>query len=520
MATQRWRVDDLSGAHPPRTRKWLFVALIMLGAIVAAASILLAVKWPFTRERVTRRLQDATSTTVHMGSFKAEYFPHPGCVAENVIFRPQRTGSQPLMTIHTLTIRGTFLGLFTKHVGLVQAEGTHIALPPFGTGQTLGGSNKGGTVVDRLIADGAVLDVLPKNAGGRPTRFLLRRFELRGLGGNRALSFQTVLENPKPPGEVTAGGSFGPWKSGSAASTPVSGRYAFRHADLSVFRGIAGMLASDGIFHGTFRQLHVQGTTDTPDFEAAHSGHKFHLSAQFHVLVDATNANVILQNAAALVGHTTVAAQGRIASLRPGEGKTADLDLSVQDGRIEDALLLFIKEPRSPLMGVTSFRAHVTIPPGHTAFVRKVKLQGEFGIGGARFTSPKTEKSLTELSQRSRGEKDKAEQPANPERVLSNLRGQVALNNGVATFSNISFTVPGARAEMHGTYNLVNLRINLHGLLHMQSKLSHATSGIKSFLLKALSPFLKSNHRHEVLPVSITGTYNHPSYHMSPQSKK
>jgi len=171
-------------------------------------------------------------------------------------------------------------------------------------------------------------------------------------------------------------------------------------------------------------------------------------------------------------------------------------------------------------MGVTSFRAHVTIPPGRTAFVRKVKLQGEFGIGGARFTSPKTEKSLTELSQRSRGDKDKAEQPANPERVLSNLRGQVALNNGVATFSNISFAVPGARAEMHGTYNLVNLRINLHGLLHMQSKLSHATSGIKSFLLKALSPFLKSNHRHEVLPVSITGTYNHPSYHMSPQSKK
>jgi hypothetical protein len=39
-------------------------------------------------------------------------------------------------------------------------------------------------------------------------------------------------------------------------------------------------------------------------------------------------------------------------------------------------------------------------------------------------------------------------------------------------------------------------------------------------LLKALGPFLKSNHRGEVLPVAITGTYDHPSYHVSPQSKK
>jgi hypothetical protein len=73
---------------------------------------------------------------------------------------------------------------------------------------------------------------------------------------------------------------------------------------------------------------------------------------------------------------------------------------------------------------------------------------------------------------------------------------------------------------MRGTYNLVNERINLHGLLYMQAKLSNATSGIKSFLLKALGPFLKSNHRGEVVPVSITGTYQHPSYHVSPQSKK
>jgi hypothetical protein len=262
----------------------------------------------------------------------------------------------------------------------------------------------------------------------------------------------------------------------------------------------------------------VQGTTDTPDFEAARSGHKFHLSGQFQALVNATNGDVSLEDAAALLGRTTVAAQGRIAPARPKEGKTASLDLLVRDGRIEDVLLLFVKAPRSPLMGLTSFRAHVTIPPDQGNFVRKVKLEGEFGIGGARFTSPRTENSLADLSRRARGEKEKVTE--DPERVLSDLRGQVALSGGVAAFSHLSFTVPGARAQMQGTYNLLNQRINLHGLLHMNNSLANATSGIKSFLLKALGPFLKSNHRGEVLPVSITGTYDHPSYHVSPQSKK
>lgn len=517
MATRHLQLDDLPRTHRAGGKKWLIIALIVLAAIVVAAAVLLAINWPFTRERVTQRLQQATATSVQMGSFKAEYFPHPGCVAEQVTFQ-QAKNPQPLMTIHTLTIRGSFFGLFTKHVSIVRAQGTHITLPALGTGQSLGGNNQSGTIIDQLVADGAVLDILPKNSSGQPTRFALRRFQLSGLGGERALSFQTVFENPKPRGEVTASGSFGPWKSGSAASTAVSGRYAFRHADLSVFRGIAGTLSSDGTFRGTFHDLQVQGTTDTPDFEAAHSGHQFRLSGQFRALVDATNGDITLQNAAALLGRTTIAAQGRIAPTQRGQGKTASLDLTVRDGRIEDVLLLFVKEPRSPLLGVASFRAHVTIPPGREAFVRKVQLQGQFGIGGAKFTKPATEKSLTDLSLRARGKKDKVEQ--DPARALSDLRGRAALSDGVATFTDLNFIVPGARAQMHGTYNLVNERINLHGLLRMDSSLANATSGIKSFLLKALGPFLKSNHRGEVLPVSITGTYTHPSYHMSPQSRK
>ncbi|HKW25181.1 MAG TPA: AsmA-like C-terminal region-containing protein [Terriglobales bacterium] len=514
MSTRQLELEDFPATHKSGRKKWFLIPLVVLAVILVAAAVLLAVKWPFTQARVIQRLQQATATTVQIGSFHEEYFPHPGCVAREVTFRH---GTQPLMTIRTLTIRGSFFGLFTKHVALLRADGGHITLPALGGGLSLGGHNQGGTIIDELVADRTVLDIQPKNAGGKPTHFLLRQFRLRGLGGERSLSFQTIFDNPKPPGVVSAEGTFGPWKTGSAASTAVAGRYAFRNADLSVFRGIAGTLSSNGTFRGTFQRLQVQGTTDTPDFEAARSGHKFHLSGQFQALVNATNGDVSLEDAAALLGRTTVAAEGRIAPARPRQGKTASLDLLVRDGRIEDVLLLFVKEPRSPVMGLTSFRAHVTIPPDQGDFVRKVKLEGEFGIGGARFTSPRTESSLADLSRRARGQKETRE---DPERVLSDLRGQVALSHGVAAFTHLSFTVPGARAQMQGTYNLVNQRINLHGLLHMNNSLADATSGIKSFLLKALGPFLKSNHRGEVLPVSITGTYSHPSYHVSPQSKK
>ena len=520
MATQP-RVDDFPATRKSGAKKWLVVGLVVLAAIIAAAALLLAIKWPFTRQRVTESLEQATATKVRIGSFKAEYFPHPGCVAGQVTFQAKQT--QPLMTIRTLTIRGSYFGLFTKHISLVRADGTQIALPPFGSGQSLGGHNQGGAVIDRLIADGAVLQVASRKAGGKPTRFLLRRFQLNGLGGNRALSFQTVLENPKPPGEITASGTFGPWKTGSAASTPVSGRYAFRHADLSAIGGVAGTLSSDGAFRGTFHDLQVQGTTDVPNFEAARSGHEFHLSAEFRALVNATTGDVQLRDVAALLGHTTLAVQGRVAPAQRGQGKTASLDFSVRDGRIEDVLLLFVKDRHAPLMGVTSFRAHITIPPGNQMFERKVELAGQFGIGGARFTSPKTETSLTDLSRRARGNKPKNENDTaaeNAERVLSDLQGQVVLKNGVARFTNLRFLVPGARTRLDGTYDLVTQRINLHGLLYMDNKLANATSGVKSFLLKALSPILKSNHRGEVLPVAITGTYDHPSYHMSPQSKR
>ena len=99
-----------------------------------------------------------------------------------------------------------------------------------------------------------------------------------------------------------------------------------------------------------------------------------------------------------------------------------------------------------------------------------------------------------------------------PETVLSDLAGHVLLRGGVAQFSNLSFNVPGALAQMHGTYNLITEKIDLRGTLKTDSAPSNTTQGIKSLLMKALDPFFRKKRVGYQMPIKITGTYEHPSF--------
>jgi hypothetical protein len=141
-------------------------------------------------------------------------------------------------------------------------------------------------------------------------------------------------------------------------------------------------------------------------------------------------------------------------------------------------------------------------------------MTGEFGIDSALFTKEKTQEDLDKLSAAARGQGDPSEDPEN---VVSDLQGHVVVKDGTATFTDLAFNVPGARARLHGTFNLISHVVDFHGTLFMDAKLHQATSGIKSFLLKGFEPFLKKNRRGgAVIPVSITGTYRHPSYKADP----
>ena len=98
------------------------------------------------------------------------------------------------------------------------------------------------------------------------------------------------------------------------------------------------------------------------------------------------------------------------------------------------------------------------------------------------------------------------------ETVLTDLKGRVRLERGIAEFSDLSFGIPGAQARVYGTYDILNEKINLHGRMWVDTKISKTTTGMKSLLLKAIDPFFKKKKKGEVVPIHITGTYKHPQY--------
>jgi hypothetical protein len=179
-------------------------------------------------------------------------------------------------------------------------------------------------------------------------------------------------------------------------------------------------------------------------------------------------------------------------------------------------LRLFVRETPAPMSGVTSFRAHVTVPPEGKPFLKEVTLDGDFGITGGHFEKPATQAKADDLSAAARGDKKAREAQQKTatipqENVISDLRGRVALRDGVATFTDLSFKVPGADARLHGTYNLLSEAVNFHGTLKMDAKFSKTAGGIKSVFAKFIDPFVNKKQG-SVVPVVMNGTYAHPHF--------
>jgi AsmA-like C-terminal region len=499
-----------------RLRTWLLLLLLAATVTVGAAIIVVMVKWPFAREKVAHDLGEATSTTVEIKSFSQTYFP-PGCVAEDVTFR-QDHREPPLMVVRRLTMQSSLLGLFREHLSMMRADGAHVIIPPLGSSSSWG-KRSSDTIVDTFIADQSLLEFSSRDEARPRLKFSVHRFRIHDLGGSRPMSFETALTLPQPKGEVVLSGSVGPWKTNDFGGTRISGSYTLRQADLSFLRGVAGVLSSDGKFSGTFSKLAVEGATDTPDFEVTRSGHQQPLKTKFKAFVDARNGDVSLQEVGAQWGVTAILGRGIIGA-RPGQtGKFASLDFTSENGHIQDLLFPFVQAPRSPLNGPISFEAHVDIAPVQGPFLDKLVLKGTFGITDARFSNPKTQQRVDQGSARARGEKIQNDNE-DPERVLSDLTGDVLLKKGRAEFSHLAFRVPGALASMSGTFDLKTEAVNLHGILRMQTTPAQATSGFKSFLVKIVSPFVKKDHPNAPLPVSITGTYHDPHYNVSLGSGK
>jgi hypothetical protein len=474
------------------------IAAVVIVCLAIAGVVLLHHFWPFTESSVRARLGESTAATVKFGNFREKYFP-PGCIMENVVF--QRGNSGPsLISIRRLTITSNVVGLSGHHISLMHAEGMHVTLGHSDFSADISSSSHQ-TVIDRLVADDAVLEVQRK---AQPLKFVFHRFQVQNLGGTGAVKFAAIFDNPVPAGLIQTSGQFGPWNSSDLGRTPVSGKYTLSNADLGVFNSIGGVLSSDGNFKGTFKQMEVEGSTTTPDFTVAYTQHKLPLQTQFKATVNAINGETSLQSVKASFGRDQIDAHGSIG--RQEDGKhAAVIELNCSRGRIEDTLYPFIKSSRSPLVGNVAFQMHVMIPSGHERFLKKIEVRSDFRIQEARFTNPQTESRLSKISERH-------DQKQPDDNMTTDLSGSVRLLNGIARFSKLSARDGAATAWFQGNFDLTNERLDMHGKLTTQASLGNTTSGIKAVFAKALEPLFKKGRHDKVVPVKIGGTYRNPSF--------
>jgi len=426
-------------------------------------------------------------------------------------------GIQPLIAVAEFRFRMEIRDFLRSpmRVKTVYVRGLRLNLPPREQrGQMTKLGPEGGKIkilVDRFVCDEAQLIINTLKPGKLPLEFDFKNLKMTSIGPDGPMHFDADLTNPKPVGNVLSSGWFGPWQANSPRDTPVNGTYSFNHADLGTIKGIGGILSSTGEYGGTLDNIVVDGKTDTPDFRVATAMRMVPLHTEFHAIVDGTTGDTYLQPVTARILNSSLVAHGSVMRTKDPEGHRVELDVMIEKGRIEDLLKLAVGTDPPIMTGSVRLRTKFDLPPGKPDFAKRLRLAGNFQVSGAHFTNEKIQAKIDALSMRSQG-KPKLAQDNIPDNVQSDVNSTFGLDNGLISFSQLEFRVPGTQVNLTGTYSLDGNQIDFHGKARLDAKLSHTVTGWKSILLKPADPFFSKNGAGTELPVKVTGIKSEPHF--------
>lgn len=493
------------------------IAAAFLG-LLAAASI--ASRTSTLRALVTEALAERLDSSVELQAFSVDILPAVHIRGAGLVIRHRgRTDVPPLVRVGAFSVEGGMFGLLSRprRFRAVTLDGLEINIPPGGVKRDADDEDDASPaqsagpspfIVDRLRASDAELRIIPRTAGKDPRVFLIHRLDMREIGAAERMPFDAELTNPVPQGAIHTTGEFGPWQRSEPGDTPLTGRYTFKGADLSTIKGIGGTLDSIGEFGGRLNHIAVMGETTTPDFQLEISKAPVPLSTRFQAVVDGTDGDTYLNDVFATIERTSVHAKGSVTGTRGVKGRTVALDVRIDEGRIEDLLRLAVKSDQPLMVGDVALRTEFLLPPGEADVVERLRLAGGFDVS-AQFTDREVQKKLTGMSERARGR----DVSGRPDNLVSDLRGKFRLQQGVMSFSNLTFAVPGATVRLAGTYGLRSEALAFDGQLRMTATISEAAGGgIRSFFLKAVDPFFRKGNAGTVLPIKVRGTRSEPKF--------
>jgi hypothetical protein len=412
----------------------------------------------------------------------------------------------------------------TSGANIPAAGGTNIPEPH----QSKPSAVLGRMIVERIDCENAQLILETDKPDKLPLEFAIASMQLTHVVPGEPMSFKAELTNPKPRGVIHSTGSVGPWQTIDPGETPISGTYTFDHADLSIFRGIAGILSSNGNYKGTLRDIQTEGEADVPDFRLTHFGNPVALHTKFHARVDGTNGDTWLDPVDATLGHSHFTTRGQVVRVKqPGaqgfqavsnanlpplanHGHDIQLTVDVDRGRIEDFLRLASRSPNPVLTGDLSVKASLHIPPGKQPVYQRITVDGIFKLDDAKFTSDKIQGRIEELSLRGQGHPGEIKN-AHSDQVSSQMDGEFHMADAVINLPQIHYNVPGAAIQLNGHYALEGL-MHFEGTARMQATVSQMVGGWKGVLLKPADRFFKKDGAGTLVPIQIRGQHDSPEF--------
>jgi hypothetical protein len=512
--------------HPIRRSVLIaFVLLLIVGTILVSTATRLT---PYVRDRAIAALNERFRSEVALDWLQVSAFPRPEVSGGGLTIRPQgRTDVKPLISVESFSASAGLWGLMRPRLRLqtVAVDKLEISIPPGGvrdadsersgataeTAATAGSSSTASVAarlaVDQIVSRSARLEIVPRDPGKLPRVFDIHQLVMHGLGDGGGAPFEAALTNPQPRGEIATRGTFGPWQADAPSRTPVSGEYDFDAADLDTIKGIGGTLTSHGAYSGPLERIEVKGTTETPDFSIDLAAQPVPLNTTFHAIVDGTNGDTELERVEARVIETLIVAHGAVVRARDVKGRRVALDVTIDEGRIEDLLKLAVKGGKPLMTGQVRLATKFLLPAGDADVIDRLELDGRFSLNEARFSNVNVQERIDELSQRGKG-KTAGDGPS----VVSSLSGTFRMRKATLTFANLSFAVPGAVVQIAGTYDMERELLDFRGDLLLDATLEKTTTGWKAVAAKLAQPFFRRPGGGSKLPIKITGPREKPEF--------
>ncbi len=565
----------------------IFVVVVV--AISVALSIVARRFEPYVRARIVQGLEQRFHTHVELDQFhvqvnnirKGEWglwaagqglriWPPKPVNGEQALDTSAETGSgEPLISLNEFSFHLPLRLDQTReiHIGEVRLKGLHIRVPPrvkktepeakpsagmqkkqaaadngpdvkatpvvtANTGPETEAKTEPGAkkklppmVAERVVCEDADLVLETNKPGKMPMHFPIPHLTLTHVTPGGAMGYVADVLNPKPMGLVHAEGHFGPWVTQDPGMSDLDGTYHMDKADMGVFKGIAGLITSDGKFSGTLRAIAITGTANVPDFRLVHFGTPMPLMTRFDARVDGTDGDTWLDKVDATLGHSQFQTWGKVVRIRLDangdaasaqngkvvmDGHVIDLDVNVPHGQMEDFLKLTSKNGTALLTGIVSTKAHLLIPPGHEHVEHRMKLDGTFDLSGARFTSDAIQGKIEQLSLRGQGKPGELK-TADPTQVRSEMKGTFHMANAAIALPQLEYLVPGADIQLKGSYWLDGT-LDFDGSARMDATVSQMLGGWKGLLLKPADRFFKKDGAGTLVPITIKGTREAPKF--------